>query len=437
MIVAPSSNSGKTSISLAIIRALKNRNIDVSAFKTGPDFIDTKLMEIASKKNAHNLDIHMMGEKGLKESMSMNIGQVGIVEGVMGYFDGIYNTFENSSYDISKKLDIPAILVYTPKGEMFSAIPKIRGMVEFEDSKIKGIILNKTSKSMYLLLKEQIEKYIGIEVLGYLPKDQRIKLESNSLGLDTCQDPKDIEEYLDYLGERVEESLDIDRILDFGNSIDLKPYKYPEKRNIKIAIAYDEAFNFYYRENLNLLENICHVEYFSPLNDKDIPDADLIYIGGGYAEDYKNQLNTNVDMRRKLKSIADNGGYILAESAGLMYLLDTIEDMKMTGILKGNGIKTDKLERFGYVNIEFMEDNILGKPGDLLKGQEFHKTKIDTDEKEIFQINKPMSKRNWTCGYKYKNTLGYFQHINFLGNKEALNNLLDNLEKSRSDKNVY
>ena len=142
-------------------------------------------------------------------------------------------------------------------------------------------------------------------------------------------------------------------------------------------------------------------------------------------------------MRRKLKSIADNGGYILAESAGLMYLLDTIEDMKMTGILKGNGIKTDKLERFGYVNIEFMEDNILGKPGDLLKGQEFHKTKIDTDEKEIFQINKPMSKRNWTCGYKYKNTLGYFQHINFLGNKEALNNLLDNLEKSRSYKNVY
>lgn len=429
MIVAPSSNSGKTTISLGLTRALKNRNIDVSTFKVGPDFIDTKLMEIASNKRSNNLDAHLMGEEGLKKSLSMNLGEIGIIEGVMGYFDGIYNTYHNSSYDISKILDIPAILVYTPKGEMFSAIPKIKGMVEFQDSKIKGIILNNTSKSMYLLLKNQIEKYIGIKVLGYLPKDERIKIENATLGLDIFIDIKNADEYLDYLAMIVEKNIDLDNLLDLSKEMALKPYKYPEKRDIKIAIAYDDAFNFYYRENLNLFENICDVEYFSPLNDKSIPKADLIYLGGGYIEDYRDKLSGNKEMTKSLKKIADNGGYILAESAGLIYLLDEIEGVEMAGILRGNSNKTEKLKRFGYVNIEIMEDNILGNKGDILKGQEFHKTEAKVDAKEIFKITKPMSKKNWTCGYKYKNTLGYFQHINFLGNKKALEHLLDIIEK--------
>lgn len=437
MIVAPNSNSGKTTISLGLIRALKNRGIDVSSFKVGPDFIDTSLMKIASKKPSNNLDTHLMGEEGLKMSLSMNIGQVGIVEGVMGYFDGIYNTYENSSYDISNKLDIPAILVYTPKGEMFSAIPKIKGMVEFQDSKIKGIILNNTSKSMYLLLKEQIEKYIGIKVLGYLPKDEKIKIENANLGLDIFLDNKKADEYLDYLAKMIEENIDVDSLLDLGREINSQPYRYPEKRDIKIAIAYDDAFNFYYRENLNLFENICDVEYFSPLDDKSIPKADLVYIGGGYIEDYKEKLNQNKEMLKSLKKIADSGGYILAESAGLIYLLDNMEEAEMAGIFKGQGSRTERLKRFGYVNIEIMEDNILGNKGHILKGQEFHKTQAKVDGKEIFKITKPMSKRNWTCGYKYKNTLGYFQHINFLGNKIAFENLLNTLERNRSDKNVY
>ena len=142
MITAPASNTGKTTLSFGIIRAIKNRGIDVSAFKTGPDFIDTKYLGIASGKRAGNLDIHLMGREGIKKSIAMNTGQLAVVEGAMGYFDGMYNTFEKSSYDISKELDIPAILVYRPQGEMFSAIPKIKGMVDFSGSKIKGIILN-------------------------------------------------------------------------------------------------------------------------------------------------------------------------------------------------------------------------------------------------------------------------------------------------------
>ena len=157
MITAPTSNSRKTIITLGLIRAIKNRNINVSAFKTGPDFIDTKYLQLASGKRAGNLDMHLMGRKGISKSLGMNLGEFAVIEGAMGYFDGIHNSFENSSYDISKELDVPSILVYSPKGEMFSIIPKVKGMVDFEDSKIKGIILNKVSGSMYELLKEKIE----------------------------------------------------------------------------------------------------------------------------------------------------------------------------------------------------------------------------------------------------------------------------------------
>ncbi|MGO1468688.1 MAG: cobyrinate a,c-diamide synthase [Tissierella sp.] len=437
MITAPGSNTGKTTITLGLIRALKNRGIDVRGFKTGPDFIDTKLLSKASRKASGNLDLHMMGDEGIEEAISMNLGGVGVVEGAMGYFDGIFNTYENSSFDISRKLDIPAVLVYSPKGEMFSAIPKIKGMVDFKDSKIKALILNKTSKSMYLLLKEQIEEYIGIKVLGYLPNDETLKIESESLGLSINSDREKLDSFLDKIAVKIEETVNLDGFLDLANDFKIEKFKYPRKRNIKIAIAYDKAFNFYYQENLNLFQKICSVEYFSPLEDKAVPKADLIYIGGGYPENYKEELSLNKDMMNNLRELAIKGSYILAESGGLIYLEESLEGRAMVNIFKGRAKLTNKLKRFGYVNIELLEDTLLGEKGDIISGKEFHKSFIETDEEEIFSIKKPMSSKSWRCGYKFKNTLGYFQHINFLGNKYAFENLLDKLEKIRSDIDVY
>ncbi|WP_249324272.1 cobyrinate a,c-diamide synthase [Wansuia hejianensis] len=424
MFTAPSSNSGKTIITLGIIRALKNKGLDVSPFKTGPDFIDTKYLAMAAKKSAGNLDIHMMGKDGLKDALSMNMGDIAIVEGAMGYFDGIYNTYENSSFDIGRSLNIPAVLVYSPKGEMFSAIPKIKGMVEFKDSNIKAIILNKTSEPMYNLFKEQIEKYIGIEVLGYIPKDEDLEVNTEILGLDLSKG----DEFLEYIGEKVSKTIDLDKLMDLCNHIYISPYTYPKKRNIKIAIAYDEAFNFYYKENLNLLENICKVEYFSPLKDKSIPKVDLIYIGGGYPEEYRNKLSQNKAMVKGLKDLGEKGQYIIGESGGLMYLTDSIEESSMVGLLKGKCKTTNKLQRFGYVNIKLQKDCILGEVGNKIFAQEYHKSTLETKSEEIFHINKPMSTREWSCGYRYKNVLGYYQHINFLGNMEVLNHILDKLE---------
>ncbi|MDR7855766.1 cobyrinate a,c-diamide synthase [Tissierella sp.] len=429
MITAPSSNTGKTTITLGLTRAIKNRGIDISAFKTGPDFIDRKYLEVASKKRAGNLDMHLMGRKGIKESMAMNYGEYALIEGAMGYFDGIYNTFENSSFHISKELDIPAILVYSPQGEMFSAIPKIKGIVEFPDSKIRGIILNKVSKEMYLLLKEKIEEYIDVKVLGYLPKDLSLEVESRYLGLMQIYENTNCEEFMSKVAETVEKTIDIDLLLDLARDVEIIPNKSLKKRDIRVAIAYDDAFNFYYNENLNLLENTCKVEYFSPLKDKEIPEADIIYIGGGYPELYKEELSSNTDMINTIRKNAMKGRIILAEAGGLMYLVSSIEDYPMCNIFTGNAVMTDRLQRFGYVNLELKQDTILGKKGSIITGNEYHRSAIHINDSTVFNITKPMNnKKTWQCGYIYKNVLAYYQHINFLGNMECFEYLLSYAE---------
>lgn len=429
MITAPNSNSGKTLISMGIIRALKKRDIDVSAFKSGPDFIDRKYIKIASGKNAGNLDIHLMGKEGIKDALSIIGGEFAIIEGAMGYFDGISNSYENSSYDISENLSLPAILVYAPKGEMFSAIPKIKGMVDFSNRRIRGVILNKTNEHIYRMLQEKIGEYIGIPVLGYLPVDDRLFIDNRHLGLIQPDENKQAEGIIERAAYLVEKHMDLDKIIDIAADIDVKRFKSLPKMDIKVAIAYDEAFNFYYEENIRLLEEICSIEYFSPINDRKLPKADLVYIGGGYPELYKEELSSNHGMMDSIRTYVENMGHLYAEGGGLMYLSDMIEDYPMCGIIKGRVHMTDRLQNFGYVNIELSKDTILGEKGFKMTGQEFHRSILETNEKEAFNISKPMTKRNWKSGYSYKNALGVYQHINFLGNKKALEYLLKRIEQ--------
>ncbi|WP_132996046.1 cobyrinate a,c-diamide synthase [Sporanaerobacter acetigenes] len=431
MISAPSSGSGKTIITLGIVRALKKRGLNVCCYKTGPDYIDKKFLELASGSAAGNLDIHLMGMDGIERSLSMGNGEVAVVEGAMGYFDGIYNTFENSSYDISRKLNINTILVYTPKGEMFSAIPKIKGMVDFQDSNIVGVILNKVRKDIYALMKEQIEKYIGVKVLGFVEEDRELKINSRHLGLVQGEEIENIDELIEKASVQIENNVDLDSLIASMSQVATKEYVYPTKRDVVVAIAYDKAFSFYYRENLNLFENTTEVAYFSPIKDKQIPKCDLLYLGGGYPEVFSEFLSKNIEMRKSIKKFAESGGHIYAECGGFMYLMSDIEGHKMCGVFNGTSKMIDKLQRFGYINIELMKDCILGKKGDVLTGHEFHKSMIQIDKEEVYSITKPMSSKRWNCGYIYKNVLAGYPHINFLGNMNAFLNLLDIVEKEK------
>lgn len=433
MITAPSSGSGKTTITLGIIRALLNKGIEVSGFKTGPDYIDTAFLKLASKKQAGNLDMHLQGKEGIKKSIALAESQTIVIEGAMGYFDGIYNTFDNSSYDIAKELKVNAVLVYTPKGEMFSVIPKLKGMAEFQASTIKAVILNRVSEKMYKMLKEQIEKYTELVVLGYIPKIDEIEIKSRHLGLIQSSEIEDIEEKIEKAMEAVEQNIDMELLIKLMSDINcFAKFKFPKKKKIKVAIALDKAFSFYYSENIKLLESSAEVEYFSPLSDLKLPNCDLLYLGGGYPEVYREKLSENKNMLKAIKNFGEAGGCIYAECGGFMYLMEAIEDSKMVGLFKGKSVLTKSLQRFGYIDIELEKNCMLGEKGDSLTAHEFHKSITEINEKAVFSIKKTMGDKAWECGYSYKNVLAGYPHISFLGNLKAFNNMLAFAEKARN-----
>ncbi len=415
-------------VTMGLVRALKNRGYKLSCFKTGPDYIDTAFLAAAAGKEAGNLDLHLQGRVGMKQAFSLADGDLCVVEGAMGYFDGIYNTYEGSSYAVSKELDINTLLVYTPQGEMFTAIPKIKGIVDFEESKIKGVILNRVTMSTYELLKEQIEKYTRVAVLGFLPKMDDLELKSRHLGLVQSMEIVNLEEQIDRMAQAIGAGVDLKAIINLMSDVTGLPFPCPAKRKITVAVARDRAFSFYYRENLRLFETACEVQYFSPLTDNQLPDCDLLYLGGGYPEVFRDQLAANRLMLASIKDHADRGGCIYAECGGMIYLNEQIEDSAAVGIFKGVSKLTDKLQRFGYIEITLLEDCLLGSAGSVLSAHEFHKSQCATEEKEIFQIKKTMGTKTWSCGYRYKNVLAAYPHINFIGNMDAFEAMLDYVE---------
>jgi cobyrinic acid a,c-diamide synthase len=203
------------------------------------------------------------------------------------------------------------------------------------------------------------------------------------------------------------------------------------RKNITVAIAQDEAFSFYYAENLELLETTCRVIYFSPLRDEKLPACDLLYLGGGYPEVFHKELAHNTSMPRSIKDYAGRGGCIYAECGGFMYLTEYVEDVPMVGLFKGKTHLTPSLQRFGYIDIELKKDCLLGKSGDRLTGHEFHKSISDVKGEPVYQITKTMGTKTWECGYMYKNVLAGYPHLSFLRQPKVLENILDYVEKRK------
>ena len=431
LITAPASGSGKTTLTMGILRAIRNMGLDACAFKTGPDYIDRAFLEKACKGRTGNLDMHLQGKEGVLSALSLISAEYCIVEGAMGYFDGIYNTYINSSYDISKELGINSILVYTPKGEMFSAIPKIKGMAEFEASSIKAVIFNNTSGKHYEMLKEALEKYTNLKVLGFLPKMDAAELKSRHLGLVQSIELEDIDLKIEEISKIVSANIDLDGIINLMKDINIGSEPDIRRYDIKAAIAKDKAFSFYYSENLDILERACDVTYFSPMEDECLPKCDLLYLGGGYPEVFKKELTKNKTMLASIKEYSRNGGYIYAECGGFMYLTESIDGEPMVGVFSGQPGLTSKLQNFGYIDMELKVDCILGSKGDKATAHEFHKSVSEIQKDTIFEISKTMGNSTWEGGYLYKNTYGGYPHISFLGNIHVLQNILDSVERSK------
>lgn len=435
MLAAPASGSGKTLITCGLLQLLVNRGRKAAAFKCGPDYIDPMFHRKVIGTPSKNLDTFFTDENKTRYLFGKEAGKadISILEGVMGFYDGVGGvTTTASSYDLAKVTDTPVILVVNAKGMSLSVIPMIKGFLEYrQDSHIQGVILNQTTQMTYQLLKEPIERELGIAALGYVPKCEEYAIENRHLGLITPEEVAGLREKLQGLAGLLEETLEVEKLLALSETAkeleweesDVAKWK-PEVlgKAPRIGIARDEAFCFCYQDNLELLEEMgAELVEFSPLHDETLPkhlDGLLLY--GGYPELYAQQLSQNSMMRKQIKEAILKGMPYLAECGGFLYLQETMEDMEgrkypMAGVIKGQAYRTQKLGRFGYITLTTEESFQLLKKGENIKGHEFHY--FDTTENGTdYHAGKPVGKRTWNCIHGGENHAAGFPHLYYYSN---------------------
>lgn len=438
MLAACASGSGKTMITCGILRALKRRGFEVSSFKCGPDYIDPMFHSRMLHTSSRNLDTFFTGREMTRYLFARGAEKtdISVMEGVMGYYDGMgLTSTAASSSDLAEVTETPVLLIVNVRGMSLSAAALIKGFLTYKTpSRIRGVILNQASGMVYKELAGQIEKELHIPVFGYVPKVPELTLESRHLGLVMPDEVDGLNEKLDLLAEKLEETLDIDGILELAASAPEICGKAPEylERVLKsagkireacpvIAVARDEAFCFFYEDNLRLLEELgAEIKYFSPIYDKTLPKHTAgILLYGGYPELKAKELSENAAMREEIRKALSGGIPCLAECGGFMYLHEFVEDMEgkaypMAGIIPGRAYHTGKLGRFGYIGLEAREKGVLGE-GKALKGHEFHYFD-STSCGESFLAKKPNRNRSWTCIHGRENAAMGFPHLYYYSN---------------------
>ena len=383
------SGCGKTSITCGILQALTKRGYHIQSYKCGPDYIDPMLHSHITGRDCRNLDPFFSTGEDLRELMAKDSekADLSIVEGVMGYYDGIGVSCEKSTYTVSSETETPTILIFNVKGMSHTMIPLIKGMVEYRKNPVKGVILNRCSKGLYQMMKPEIERITGLKVVGYFPYREGVSIGSRHLGLMTAEEIGNLDEVLTRLGEMAEEGIDLDllcRLADEAPALEtVRHIGKPADRIARIAVARDKAFCFYYKENLDILEQLgAELIWFSPVHDKELPpEADGIYLGGGYPETYREALSGNVSMLESIRSAARQGKPVFAECGGFMYVCDRLIETDgasspMLGLIPVNVQMTKKLSmEFGYVTMKALKDTVYFKKDDEIRVHEFHYSK--------------------------------------------------------------
>ncbi len=385
MIVAPASGSGKTMITCGILQALVERGLKVASFKCGPDYIDSMFHSRVIGTKSKNLDAYFCNDDTLRYLFTRSAEgmDISVIEGVMGFYDGIRMTStEASSHDVSKKIDSPVVLIVNCKGASISCIPVIKGFLEFRDNNICGVILNRMSPHVYESLKPVIEKETGTIVFGYVPNVKDLVIESRHLGLVMPDEIECLKEKLSDLAKVLENTINIDLLIKIANTaIDMEtkaPVIRTLNKKIKIGIAKDEAFCFMYEDNIQLLAQCgAEIVYFSPMRDKKLPEGiQGLILSGGYPEIYAEELSNNNTMLNDVREKLEAGMPCMAECGGFMYLHDELEDpdgklWPLVGYIEGKSFNARKLTRFGYVTLTPTDGQILPL-GSSVKGHEFH-----------------------------------------------------------------
>ena len=443
------SGVGKTTLALGLMAALKGRGLAVQPFKCGPDYIDAGHHAQACGRASRNLDTWMMGEKGARESYARAArdADAAIVEGVMGLFDGASaHSQEGSSAHIARFLNLPVLLVIDARGMARSIAAMAQGYVHFmPDLKFVGVVANNVASERHArILREALESAGGPPLLGVLPREKRWMLSERHLGLISSTERIAEEEWFHDLGRGMEEHLDIEYILQ--SSICSRPADRPfqsdNQFNLRLAIARDAAFHFYYEDNLDILRNEgAELVEFSPLSDAALPEnVDGVYIGGGFPEMFSQSLEANTSMRRSIRDFARNGGSIFAECGGFMYLCRSLrdaegKDWEMCGVFDAATEMHHRRVRLGYVQAATVADGLFGPAGTELRGHEFHWSslveKADTWE-TVFEVCGADGKNRRRVGIRKGNLWASYIHVHFASNPEACRSWLRHLKGLRN-----
>lgn len=459
MIAAPKSGSGKTMITCALLQLLKDSGKNVSSYKCGPDYIDPmfhkKVLGVPSK----NLDTFFTDEKTTVQLFldKRADGDFAVLEGVMGLYDGLGGIYEQgSSYHLAKVTQTPIILVVDAKGMGKSVLALIAGFLQYDTQYlIKGVLLNRMSKGYYDIIKPLIEKELSVKVVGYFPEQKDIGLSSRHLGLVMPDELADIKEQLDELAGRLKKTIDLDMLLDIAaeaeeitKTTNTEQMQIQNQNNtVNIAVAMDEAFCFYYEDNLRLLEKYgAKLQYFSPLHDTSLPkDCDAMLLGGGYPELYAKELSENLSMRNSIKTAFKTGLPTVAECGGFMYLHTYIHNIceedadaqnyvfGMTGALDSECHFKGKLVRFGYIELEEKHSNFL-PTDEKIRAHEFHYYDSADNGADCI-ATKPVTGRSYDCVISHDNYWLGFPHLYYPSNPHFAESLVRKAYEYRRNKN--
>ena len=480
MFAAPKSGGGKTTLTCAFLQAMKKQGRKTAAFKCGPDYIDPMFHSRVIGVPSGNLDLFFTGKETVRGLFCRHSqgAELAVVEGVMGYYDGLGGGSDQaSSWQLADCLEAPVVLVLDPQGASLSLAALVRGFLEFRrNSRIQALILNRCSKGLYQTLKPMLERETGLLVAGYLPSMPECAFESRHLGLVTAGEIRGMRQKLEGLAAQLVQTVDLEALLHLAKTAPALEGRLPElpvcrpfactgkgEENEKeaapigeqpgrtclpagagpeknradnpagkkaaaglegpcIAVARDQAFCFYYRDNLELLEQLgARLCFFSPLEDGELPpDTGALYLGGGYPELYGRRLSQNQSLLTAIRQGAKAGLPILAECGGFQYLQEQLIDAQgrawpMAGLLPGESRPAGRLVRFGYVELQARNDTLLCPAGTALRAHEFHYW--DSEENgEAFWAAKPGKDRGWLCIQSREQIFAGYPHLYFYTN---------------------
>ena len=436
MIAAVKSGSGKTIITCGMLEALKRRGIDVRSYKCGPDYIDPMFHRKVIGVPGGNIDTFFSSETEIRHMLSCCGSEAAVIEGVMGIYDGISGLQgRGSCYDAAAVTSTPVMLVVDVKGMGQTMLSVIKGILSDDKEKlIRGIILNRISPSYLGTVRPMMEEMLAgiseasgtsVRLLGGIPDSKDIHLESRHLGLNMPGEIDDLRQQVKTAADLIEEHLDMDAVLEMMSQAEDIPEGVSPADNVTggeltLAVARDEAFCFYYEENLRVLREAgMKIVEFSPVHDNRLPEeADGLLLGGGYPELYAEQLSANASMLTSVREAIEGGMPSLAECGGFMYLLESLEDMDgvthmMTGVIEGSSHYTGRLGRFGYITLREKKHLCAANTlitGLEIKGHEFHYFDSDNNGGNAM-AEKPGSGRSWDCMHASEEHLWGYPHL--------------------------